>query len=70
MTSNDENGQTVCAGSGVLVGEEGSGLPIDVAREADLMVTIPMPGHTESLNVAVAGSLLAYELASRRTQTT
>lgn len=54
----------------LLVGEEGSGLPMAVMREADLMVTIPMPGHTESLNVAVAGSLLAYELASRRTQTT
>ncbi|MDR9450228.1 MAG: RNA methyltransferase [Acidimicrobiia bacterium] len=54
----------------LVVGEEGSGLPIGVVREADLMVTIPMPGHTESLNVAVAGSLLAYELASRRTQTT
>ena len=54
----------------LLVGEEGSGLPAGVVREADLMVTIPMPGHIESLNVAVAGSLLAYELASRRTQTT
>lgn len=54
----------------LVVGEEGSGLPIGVVREADLMVTIPMPGHTESLNVAVAGSLLAYELASRHTQTT
>lgn len=54
----------------LVVGEEGSGLPIGVVREADLMVTIPMPGHTESLNVAVAGSLLAYELASRRSQTT
>jgi len=54
----------------LLVGEEGSGLPIGVVQEADLMITIPMPGHTESLNVAVAGSLMAYELASRRTKTT
>ena len=56
--------------SALLVGEEGSGLPIEVIEKADILITIPMPGHTESLNVAVAGSLLAYELASRRAKTT
>ena len=51
----------------LLVGEEGSGLPPEVAAQADILITIPMPGHTESLNAAVAGSLLAYELAASRT---
>ena len=46
----------------MLVGGEGSGLPAEATSAADLLVTIPMPGHTESLNAAVAGSLLAYEL--------
>jgi TrmH family RNA methyltransferase len=47
----------------LLIGDEGAGLPVEVIGQADLLITIPMPGHTESLNAAVAGSLLAYELA-------
>ena len=54
----------------LLVGDEGSGLPADIVAKADLLITIPMPGHTESLNAGVAGSLLAYELARRPTKTT
>ena len=34
-------------------------------ESAELLITIPMPGGTESLNAAVAGSLLAYELSRR-----
>jgi len=49
----------------LLVGDEGAGLPDEVVAGADLRVSIPMPGHTESLNAAVAGSLLAYEWMSR-----
>ena len=47
------------------MGEEAAGLPGEVVAAADLVVTIPMPGGTESLNAAVAGSILAYELAGR-----
>ncbi len=49
----------------VLVGDESTGLPPEVIGEADIQITIPMKGNTESLNAAVAGSLLAYELATR-----
>ena len=31
----------------------------------DLAVTIPMPGGTESLNAAVAGAIVAYEVTGR-----
>jgi TrmH family RNA methyltransferase len=55
-------GEERCA---LLVGDEASGLPADVVAEADISITIPMPGNTESLNAAVAGSLLAYELATK-----
>ena len=54
------HGMERCA---LLIGDEGAGLPIDVIEQADLLITVPMPGRTESLNAAVAGSLLAYELA-------
>jgi TrmH family RNA methyltransferase len=48
----------------LLIGGEAAGLPAEVAAAADLRVTIPMPGGTESLNAAIAGGILAYE-ASR-----
>jgi TrmH family RNA methyltransferase len=53
-------GMESCA---LLIGDEAAGLPADVVEAADIRVTIPMPGRTESLNAGVAGSLLAYELA-------
>ncbi len=50
----------------VLIGDEAGGLPAELVSEAGLQVTIPMPGGTESLNAATAGSLLAYEIAAGR----
>lgn len=49
-------------GSSVLViGNEGNG-PSETARAlADGVISIPMPGPTESLNAGVAASLLIYE---------
>jgi len=49
----------------VLVGEEATGLPSDVADECDVQVTIPMPGGTESLNAGVAAGIVVYELSIR-----
>ncbi|MDP8958102.1 MAG: RNA methyltransferase [Actinomycetota bacterium] len=50
----------------LLVGDEAQGLAQEVVEAADLRVTIPMPGGTESVNAAVAGSVLAYEVLRRR----
>ena len=49
----------------VLVGSEAHGLDPALAESADLAVTVPMPGGTESLNAAVAGAIVMYELALR-----
>lgn len=49
----------------VLVGDEARGLPDAVATACDLAATIPMPGGSESLNAAVAGAIVAYEVAAR-----
>jgi len=46
----------------LLVGSEAHGLADDVVEAADLRVTIPMVAGSESLNAAVAGSILAYAL--------
>ena len=44
----------------ILVGSEPRGLPDEVVAACDRLVTIPMPGETESLNAAVAGAVVAY----------
>ncbi len=49
----------------LLVGDEARGLPDDVVEACDLAVTIAMPGGAESLNAAVAGAIVAYEVAAR-----
>ena len=50
----------------LVIGNEGSGVPPELAARADGAVTIPCPGPTESLNAAVAASVLLYEAARQR----
>lgn len=50
----------------LLMGGEGPGLPRAVIAAADLAVTLPMRAPVESLNVAVAGALALYAVATRR----
>lgn len=50
----------------LILGNEGSGISSSVLRRADARVTIPAPGPVESLNAAIAGSILLYEAARRR----
>ena len=50
----------------MLIGNEGAGLSEELLEMADVRVTIPCPGKVESLNAAVAGSLLLYEASRQR----
>lgn len=50
----------------IAVGNEGAGLSAALRAEADAGVTIPMPGGSESLNVAAATAVLLYEAARAR----
>ena len=52
--------------SGFLIGNEGAGLSEDVAQLADQYVKIPMAGKVESLNAAIAASILMFEAARQR----
>ncbi|MDZ5252832.1 RNA methyltransferase [Clostridium sp. LIBA-8841] len=45
----------------IAVGNEGNGVSDEVYEIADIKVKIPMPGEAESLNVAVATSVMIYE---------
>jgi RNA methyltransferase, TrmH family len=52
----------------VMIGNEGAGLGAEWLEMSDARVTIPCPGDVESLNAAVAGSLLLYEAGRRRSR--
>lgn len=49
-----------------LIGNEGKGLREETAACADMFVKIPMEGKVESLNAAVASSVLLYEAYRQR----
>ncbi|MCD7956025.1 MAG: RNA methyltransferase [Lachnospiraceae bacterium] len=51
---------------GILIGNESKGLTAETAALADRRVRIPMCGQVESLNAAVAASVLAYEANRQR----
>lgn len=46
---------------GLLLGNEGNGLSRELLRLAHETVAIPMPGNTESLNVAAAAAVCLFE---------
>lgn len=47
---------------GIVLGNEGDGLPDDLLEQMDSTVRIPMTGTAESLNLSIAASLLMYEV--------
>ena len=49
-----------------LIGNEGNGVPEEIAALADGAIRIPCPGPVESLNAAVAASVLLYEASRQR----
>jgi TrmH family RNA methyltransferase len=50
----------------LVIGNEGNGIPGALAARADGTISIPCPGSVESLNAAVAASVLLYEAARQR----
>jgi len=50
----------------IVLGSEAHGLGDDVDDLIDEWISVPMPGETESLNVAMAGTILTYEVARQR----
>jgi RNA methyltransferase, TrmH family len=50
-----------------VIGNEGNGVADDLAAKADAYITISCPGPVESLNAAVATSVLLYEASRQRT---
>ena len=50
----------------LVLGNEAHGLRDDVRARMDALVSVPMPGGTESLNVGIAGSILLFEAVRQR----
>jgi 23S rRNA (guanosine2251-2'-O)-methyltransferase len=50
----------------IVVGGEGAGLHRVVRQACDVVVSIPMAGHIESLNASVAGAIALFEIRRRR----
>jgi 23S rRNA (guanosine2251-2'-O)-methyltransferase len=50
----------------LVVGNEGKGMGRLVREHCDLLIRLPMYGHINSLNAAVAGSIALYEALRQR----
>ena len=50
----------------IFIGNEGSGLPPEVTRSVDKVISSPTGGALESLNAGIAASILLYEAARQR----
>jgi TrmH family RNA methyltransferase len=50
----------------LMIGSEAEGATHEAAALADQPVTIPMPGRSESLNAAIAASILLFEIVRQR----
>jgi TrmH family RNA methyltransferase len=50
----------------LIVGGEAEGASEPARRLADQLISIPMPGKAESLNAAMAGAILMFEVVRQR----
>jgi 23S rRNA (guanosine2251-2'-O)-methyltransferase len=56
----------LAGGTAIVLGAEGKGLRPLVRRTCDALVSIPLAGEVESLNVSVAAAVLLYEARRQR----
>jgi TrmH family RNA methyltransferase len=50
----------------LVLGSEAHGLPPELEHDLDALVTIPMRGRAESLNVGMAGTVICFEALRQR----
>lgn len=62
----DYDEEDYCQPCAFLIGNEGNGLRKEIADLADAYIKIPMAGQVESLNAAIAASVLMFEAGRQR----
>jgi len=65
-TDKDYQAVSYAAPTFILAGNEAQGLPPDYETECDVLVKMPMLGKADSLNVAVATAVMAYEVLNQK----
>ncbi|MGJ3254466.1 MAG: 23S rRNA (guanosine(2251)-2'-O)-methyltransferase RlmB [Elainellaceae cyanobacterium] len=50
----------------IVIGSEGDGLSLLTQRSCDALVSVPLKGHTPSLNASVAAGMVLYEVYRQR----
>ena len=55
-----------CRASAFFIGNEGNGLSDEVAKLSHTYIRIPMAGQVESLNAAIAATILVFEAGRQR----
>ncbi len=61
MNGTSSYGENFAKRSAIVMGSEGDGMSTLVRKNCDYIVSIPMQGHIDSLNVSVAAGILMYE---------
>ncbi len=49
----------------LILGNESSGVSEYLKKKADMLFSIPLPGETESLNVAISSAIILYEFSKK-----
>lgn len=62
------NALDYCGPIGLLMGSEGEGIRPLLREKCDFLVSIPMEGQIDSLNVSVAAGILMFEMLRGRTR--
>lgn len=52
----------------IIIGSEADGASVEAKQAARMVINIPMPGGSESLNASIAAGILLYEVVRQRSQ--
>lgn len=67
MSGSSSYGMKFASRTALVMGSEGNGMRDQTRKLCDYIVSIPMHGHIDSLNVSVAAGILLYEFRRRGT---
>ena len=66
MDGEDYKSADVSGAVALVIGSEGRGLGKLIKSKCDVILSLPMKGHINSLNASVAAGILMYEICSKR----